>query len=322
MDNQKVITSKQFNAKIQKAADKEILRTAAYCRVSTLQEEQELSYESQCAYYEKLITADPKKELVGVYGDQGISGLHAEGRPELQRMLQDCRDGKIDYVITKSISRFARNAIECQKMLDELNSLGIPVMFEKENVRSDNPQVTLIMKLLISTAQEESNSMSQAIKWSYDNNVKIGKPTRACPYGYKKKPRLKRTDPHIWEIYEPEAVKVRTAFQMIMDGCMINDVMAALTEMERKEGSDYEWKRCRVHKMLRNEAYKGDILSNKFYTPDVLSKHSKVNQGEREQFYLEGHHEPIIAPEVFDEVQIILTTLPKTRRKRGNEWKR
>ena len=319
MDKKKEIITTSFESQVKTAKKKDVLRTAAYCRVSTLMEEQELSYESQCAYYEKLISSDPNMVLVDVYGDQGISGLQAETRPELQRMLQDCRNGKIDYVITRSISRLARNAAQCQAMIDELNALGIPIMFEKENCLSTDPQLSLIMKLLISAAQEESNSISQAISWSYMSNVKMGKPTRICPYGYRKKSRVKRTDPHIWEVYEPEAEKIRKAFQMLIDGFNLKQAAAELTRMEKAEGSDYVWRKDRIRSICRNEAYKGDILTNKYFKPDFLSKCQQENRGERPQYYLEKHHDAIVDEDTFDEVQIILDSFKEQSRKKVQE---
>ena len=315
---EKQIFTKRYNAKKKKADEKKTLRTAAYCRVSSLMEEQELSYESQCAYYEQLISGDPDKELVGIYGDHGISGLHMEDRKGLQAMLQDCRDGKIDYVITRSISRFARNVIECQKMLDELSKLGIPVFFEKEQIISTNPQLGLILKLLISTAQEESNSISQSISWAYENNIKIGRPTRQCPYGYRKKERVKRTDPHIWEIYEPEAAKVRLIFNMFYENKTTREIVEALDRMEEAEGSEYRWNAPRVMTMSANEAYVGDILTNKYYKPDLLSTTQVKNNGERQQYYIEDHHPAIVDRNLFDEVQIIVS-LRRTPKKKGKQ---
>ncbi len=299
----KIIKKTVHNAKIQTAEKKDILRTAAYCRVSTFKEEQELSYESQCAYYKALIEADPKKTLVGVYGDHGLSGLHAEDRPELQRLLSDCREGKIDLILTKSISRLGRNAAECSRMIEELSALGIPIIFERENLSSNDPQLSLILKLLISMAQEESNSTSQAIKWSYTHNVEKGTPTRGTVYGYRKKKREKRTDPHIWEVYEPEAQKIRLMFGLAAKGKSIEAVLKKLNSMEE---NGYKWRKFRVLYLLRNEAYKGDILSHKTYKPDMLSKYGVVNKGERTQFYIEGHHEPIVSKKLFDKVQEII----------------
>lgn len=156
-------------------------RVAAYCRVSTLLEEQELSYESQCAYYESLIENSPDMELVGVYGDQGFSGLHAKNRPEFMRMIRDCLDGRIDLIMVKSISRFSRNTLECQYYVNLLKEHGVTVQFEREGINSGDPQCEFILKLLSAAAQEESNSISQTIQWAQLKNNESGYPTRICP---------------------------------------------------------------------------------------------------------------------------------------------
>ena len=318
----KKIKATYYEAQVAPVEKKEILRTAAYCRVSTLQEEQDLSFESQCAYYEKVISADPKKELVGIYGDHGISGLHASSRPELQRMLADCMAGKIDYIMTKSISRLARNAKECQEILDQLKERNIPVYFEREGIISTDTQFELILKLLSSTAQEESNSQSLAMRWSHDNNIKRGNPTRVCGYGYRKKERKKNTDKHVWEIYEPEAKKVRMMFEMMMNNYTCAEIARKITEIEYEECSGYEWNSNRVRSILKNEIYKGDIRTHKSVKPDYLSKHIVKNNGQFESYYIEDHHEPIVSPETFDEVQNILEYQKKPvgrRKKDGNQ---
>lgn len=291
---------------IEKAEKKEILRTAAYCRVSTLQEEQELSFDNQCEYYRTLIDKDEKKVLVGIYGDHGISGLRADQRPELQRMLQDCRDGKIDSIMTRSISRLARNAAECQEIIMELKALGIPVHFEKEEIISTDPQFELILKLLSATAQEESNSISQAIRWSHNNNNKLGNPTRSCAYGYRKQKREKRTDKHIWEIYEPEAKHVRQLFQWVLDGKSYADMRREINQIEILEGTSRTWTHQTIMKMLTNEVYIGDILTNKSVCIDYVSGKVVKNHGEFEQYYLEDHHPAIIKRKTFDKVQEIV----------------
>jgi DNA invertase Pin-like site-specific DNA recombinase len=140
-----------------------VRRVAAYCRVSTLAEEQELSYETQCAYYARLIEADPTMKLVEVYGDQGGSGLSLKKRPEFQRMMSDCLDGKIDLVLTKSVSRFARNLGDCVNCVRLLREKGIPVMFEKEGITSTDPSCEMLLSVLASLAQQEVHSLSENI---------------------------------------------------------------------------------------------------------------------------------------------------------------
>lgn len=314
----KIITAIENKGTIEKKSEKEVRRVAAYCRVSTLQDEQELSYESQCEYFEKLIASRADMVLVGVYGDQGFSGLIAEKRPELQRMLADARDGKIDLIIVKSISRLSRNMIDLQKMVNEMKSLGISIEFEKEGLKSDDPKFEMVVKFLSACAQEESNSISQAISWAFQKNNSLGKPTRICPFGFRKKPREKG-EPHVWVVHEPEAELVRLAFRMKLKGATLADIGKELRKKQADlpEESQRKWGYSAVRFMLENEAYIGDLLTQKTYTPDYLTKKSKRNKGEREQFYMEDHHPAIVKRKDFEKVGKILEREAAERKARN-----
>ena len=277
-------------------------RVAAYCRVSTLMEEQELSYESQCAYYKQLIESSNDMELVGIYGDQGFSGLHANKRPEFMRLIQDCKDGKVDLIMVKSISRFSRNTIETQEYLSLLKEHGVRVYFEKEKIYSDNPQCDLILKLLSAAAQEESNSISQAARWAIEKNCESGYPTRTCCYGYVKAKR-RAGEKHTWLVDEEKAKRIRMMFNLADKGNSYTQIASKLNEYEISNGGKPEWTPTNVKGRLHNEAYKGDILTGKTFKPDVLSKKSIKNNGQSTQFYIEDHHEPIVSKELFDRVQ-------------------
>ena len=277
-------------------------RVAAYCRVSTLMEEQELSYESQCAYYKQLIEADKKMELVGIYGDQGFSGLHASKRPEFLRLIQDCKDGKVDLIMVKSISRFSRNTIETQEYLSLLKEHGVRVYFEKEKIYSDNPQCDLILKLLSAAAQEESNSISQAARWANEKNCESGYPTRTCCYGYVKAKR-KAGEKHTWIVDEEKAKRIRMMFELADKGNSYTQIASKLNEYEIANGGKPEWTPVNVKGRLHNEAYKGDLLTGKSFKPDVLSTKRIKNNGQSAQFYIEDHHEPIVSRTIFDRVQ-------------------
>ena len=281
---------------------KEKTRVAAYCRVSTLMEEQELSYESQCAYYRQLIEANKDMELVGIYGDHGFSGLHAAKRPEFMRMVQDCVDGKIDLVMVKSISRFSRNTIETQEYIKLLKDHGVRIYFEKEKIYSDNPQCDLILKLLSAAAQEESNSISQTQKWAQEKNNESGYPTRSCCYGYVKAKR-KGNEKHTWLVDEEKAKRIRLMFELADKGFSNKEIVNKLNEYELKNGSAPNWTLIQVRNRLQNEAYKGDLLTGKTFSPDLLSRKRIKNNGQSTQFYIEEHHEAIVSPELFDRVQ-------------------
>ena len=285
-----------------KAKQDGVKRVAAYCRVSTLAEEQELSFETQRMFYEQLIERDPTMMLVGIYGDQGFSGLRTEKRKEFKRLIADCEAGKIDLVLVKSVSRFSRNTVDCIEYLKRLKKHGVTVLFEKEGLNSMDPQTEIILSIYASMAQSESCSHSENIRWSRKRRDEIGDPIRIAPYGYRRvrKGKMARNE---WIICEPEAKRVRLLFQMAYQGYSTKEIREALNRLEEKEGSTRFWGKYRVLGVLRNEAYRGDLLTNKTITMDYLHPKTMKNRGQMEQFYIEQHHEPLVDPEVFDTVQ-------------------
>lgn len=299
---------KQIIMEVKNKKDEEeeskVIRVAAYCRVSTLLEEQELSYDSQCAYYRQLIESKENMELVGIYGDQGCSGLHAEKRPEFQRMIADCEAGKIDEIMAKSISRFARNTLECQKYLKLLKEHGVMVYFEREKLYSDDPQCELILKLLAAAAQEESNSISQTIKWSNEKNCESGYPTRPCCYGFVKAKRG-AGEKHTWLVDEEKAKRIRLVFELADQGKNAREIAKLLRKYEEEHGVTARWSPRNVRARIQNEAYKGDLLLGKTFSPDILSGKRMKNTGQSTRYYIEEHHEPIVSRALFDRVQEI-----------------
>ena len=265
-------------------------RAAAYCRVSTSEEEQELSFETQCEYYEKLIGGMAGTELVGVYGDRGISGAHADTRPGLQALVYQCREGNVDVIYTKSISRFSRNMADCIELIRELRELGVEVIFEKEGLSTLDPNMEMMLSILSTIAQEELNSLSTSIRWSHENRNKAGNPIVRVRYGYEKEDKK-------WKVSEDEANRVKLAFSMADKGCALKDIAAVLEKL-----GDGNWSSSRVRNLLTSEIYKGDVLTNKTYKPDYLSKRSRTNNGEVRQYYIEDHHEGIIDRETWDRV--------------------
>ena len=166
--------------------EKAKIRAAAYCRVSTEQELQDLSFESQCHYYRQLIESDPEMELVDIYGDHGKSGMHIDGRPEFQRMIDDCKAGKIDLIYSKSVSRFARNLSDLLKTLRELKDMNVSVVFEKEGLDTRSAASELMLGILGTIAQEESHSLATNMHWGREERLKKGQPYGAVSYGYRK----------------------------------------------------------------------------------------------------------------------------------------
>ena len=294
-----------------------VKRVAAYARVSTLQEQQELSYETQCAYYKHLIESDPSMTLVGVYGDQGGSGLNMKKRPEFQRMMSDCLAGKIDLVMTKSISRFARNLADCVNCVRLLLEKGIPVMFEKEGINTTDPSSEMLLSVLATLAQEESRNISANIRWALDNRNASGNPARIARYGYR---RSRDADGKvIWEIFEPEAERVRLAFSLASKGERYSEIIRQLNNFEIENGSDDHWTQSRVYEMLKSEVYIGDILTNKFYTSDYLTRRVVRNNGQRMQYFLEEHHKAIVDKATFERVSDLIHKHKLQTRKRRKQ---
>ena len=279
-------------------------RAAAYCRVSTLKEEQELSFDSQVSFYTDMIGRDPSLTLVGIYADQGFSGLNMSRRKEFQSMLADCEAGLIDIIFVKSVSRFSRNAADGLAVLKRLNALGIQVIFEKEGLDSTNPATEMILNIYATMAQNESCSQSENIRWAQTHCAQMGNPVRNACYGYRIEKR-KGDAFRYWVIQEEEAQIIRHIFGLAWQGCCIRDI-----------GEKLGMRSARVQSILRNEAYKGDLLTNKTLRLDYASKKVIRNTGQRDQVYIEAHHEPIVSPDIFDEVQRYLDSgLLSTRSK-------
>lgn len=272
-------------------------RAAIYCRVSTEQELQEGSFEFQRDYYLQKVRNDPDLILVGVYGDFGKSGTSIRKRPELQRLMQDCESGKVDVILTKSISRFARNVADCVEMLRKLKDLGVSVRFEKEGIDTAEPLSEMLITILATVTEEEVNSLSQNVRWSQEESNAAGQPWFQCSYGYKKNGRN-------WEIDEKAAERVRIAYQLAAKGKTYPEIQEALNFCESKYGSNDTWSINRIRYLLRNITYTGDLITGKSYS-NGPGLQQKVNHGEHTQYYIENHHPAIISREEFERVQAV-----------------
>ncbi|MCD8160971.1 MAG: recombinase family protein [Clostridiales bacterium] len=279
------------------------IRVAAYCRVSTLNEEQEESFETQKAAYENLIDSSPNMELAGIYADHGISGGSIKKRKQFQRMMQDCRDGKIDLVMTKSISRFARNLADTLECIRELKGLGIPVHFDKEGIDTMDPSSDLTLGMLAAVAQEEINNMSQNIKWAHRKSWEQGNPKQCAAYGYR---MYMVGDSCEWGICEPEAERIRLAFDMVEKEEKYWKILSALQELEDRDGTGIVWNQQRLHRYLIDVSYIGDRITGKTVSVDCLHGKTIRNKGDYPMYYLEGHHEPIVSREQFERTQEIM----------------
>lgn len=280
-------------------------RAAAYCRVSTGMECQGGSYETQIKYYKDLISSDPNEELVKIYADEG-SGRSTQGRPEFRQMMQDCEDGKIDVIYTKSISRFSRNMLDCVTAVRRLKELGIAVIFERENINTMDRQNELFFHIMAIIAEEESKSIGGNMKLALDSRHERGIPTGKVTYGYR---RVNKEGE--WRVEESEARRVRCAFDLAAKGIGYDMIRKKLDEMERAEGTGVSWSqnRNRLPMMLKHIAYTGDYITDTYYTAYAKNGHRycKRNNGERTRIYMEGHHEPIVSKEQFERVQTLMS---------------
>ena len=278
----------------------EVLRVAAYCRVSTDMEEQASSYASQIRSYTELISQHEGWELVDIYADEAVSGTKTDKREDFNRLLADCRKGKIDRVLVKSISRFSRNTKDCLAALRELMRLGVTVQFEKENIDTGTLTTELMVSVSGSLAQQESMSISQNIRMGYRRRMERGEFIASSPpYGYRNAGggRL--------EIVPEEAEVIRWVFESYLNG---QGIVTIAEEMNRrgvpKKHGEAAWIPYAVACWLRNEKYTGNTLCQKTFTtgfPYISVK----NRGEVDQFYIENSHPAIISQEIFDKVQAL-----------------
>ena len=284
-------------------AEEKRIPTAAYCRVSTKRDTQDGSYEVQRAYYEKLISEDPTLELVGIYGDHGKSGRYMRGRAELNRLIKDCEAGKVKLILTKSISRFARNMMECVETIRHLRELGVTIRFEKENIDTDTMGGELMLGILATIAQEESNSIAANMSWSRRKHLEKGQPWNVPRYGY-----VSVGKEHRWEIVPSEAEVVRKAFYMAGMCYKYPQILAEMNRMEAENGTGRIWKQGPLTNLLRSENYLGDYLANKEVA--IIDENGQVkrvkNRGQKEQFLIEEHHDPLVSRELYGVVQELL----------------
>lgn len=278
-------------------------RVAAYARVSTDSDEQATSYDAQIDYYTKYINSRADWEFVKVYPDDGISGLNTKKREQFNAMINDALAGKIDYIITKSISRFARNTVDTLTYVRMLKERGIGVYFEKENIDTLDAKGELLITIMSSLAQEESRSISENVTWGQRKRFADGKVS--LPYkrflGYEKGET--KDDPPI--VNEEQAVWVKYIYgQFILGKTSFAIARELMDAGVPSPGGKEKWRASTVESILKNEKYKGDALLQKSFTVDYLNKKKKMNEGEVPQYYVENSHEAIIDPREWKLVQL------------------
>ena len=319
------ISTAEMNRTVTKSGP---LRVAAYIRVSSDSSDQENSYETQDKYFSGLLSKNPEWTSAGVYSDYGISGTDKQHRTGYKRLLRHCREGKIDRIVCKSISRFARNTSDFMTALNTLHDHQVTILFEKEGLDTADPTNDFILTTLAAIAQEESRSISSNIRWGNQKRYPKGQARNYDIYGYR---YAKGEDAfetmedgyqiHRVEIVEEEAAIVRRIFQEVEDGKRYSDIARRLNyehipapdqgKAKRKirgrttvkEGIETGWTSAMISRMITLERYCGDALLQKTYTPDFLTHKSRINNGEMPQYLVRDHHPAIISREQFERVQ-------------------
>lgn len=275
-------------------------RVAAYCRVSTDSDEQITSYNTQKKVYTEMIAKNPEWEFAGIYADEGISGTRADKRPGFTQMIKDCYAGKIDIIITKSVSRFARNTVECLEYVRELKAMGIGIIFEEQNIDTLKSDSELYLVIYAGFAQSESESMSKNITWSFRKNFEEGK----VLFRYKQLLGYKKGDNGEPEIVPEEAAIVERIFDMFLEGrslLMISEILQQ--ENIVIPGKSFKFTKHMIQNILRNEKYCGDCILQKTVTVSCITKERKVNEGEAPMYLVQNNHPPIICREKFNRTQ-------------------
>lgn len=281
-------------------ASKRQLRVAAYCRVSTDDEEQLTSYEAQKNYYTDKIMTNKEWTMAGIFADEGITGTSARKRPEFLRMIRQCKQGKIDIVLTKSISRFARNTVDCLNYVRALKELGIAVIFEKENMNTLEIDSEILITMLGAFAQSESESISANVRWGIRQAMKEGKATIQYKYLY----GYRKGDDSKPEIIPDQAEVVRKIYDMFLSGTPVRGIQEYLnTSAVPNINGEPKWARSAIDSILTNEKYCGDVLLQKTYIDDCINKKVKKNTGQLPMYLVQNHHEGIISRETFDAAQ-------------------
>lgn len=275
-----------------------MIRCAAYCRVSSDSEDQLNSFMAQTRYYSQIFENSETEKLIDIYADEGVTGTREDKREEFLRMINDCRKGKIDRIYTKSISRFARNTRDCLKNVRELKSLGITIYFEKENLDTANMTDEMMITILGGLAQEESTSISNNIKWSYQKRFEKGTVNVfSAPFGYK-------LSNGILIIDEAQAEIVRTIFNMFLSGIGYQRI----SEICKKQYFQYKetFSYYGILYILSNEKYIGDSVYQKTFTTNTLPYKKLQNSGQLNKYYIQNTHEAIISRDIFEKTQILI----------------
>ena len=286
-------------------------RVAAYCRVSTDTEEQLNSYAAQKAYYTQLIEENPEWEMAGVFADEGLSGTGTKKRVQFNRMIAACKRGRIDVILTKSLSRFARNTVDCLETVRVLKAQGIGVIFEKENINTLTESSEFLITLFSGFAQAESESLSRNVSWGIQKSMEAGKAT----FHYDRLLGYRKGADGSPEIDPEEAQTVKIIYRRYLEGASLGKIQQELEADAVPTAKAIKgWSRQVIQNILTNEKYIGDVLLQKSFVADCISKKVKKNQGERPMYYVENHHPAIISKDIFHRVKEEMTRRASKRK--------
>ncbi|MEG0077405.1 MAG: recombinase family protein [Anaerorhabdus sp.] len=286
-----VIESKaEYDPKSILSRDK--IRVAAYCRVSTMSDEQETSIINQKTYYKDYIEKKPEWVLVDIYSDDGKSGTSTKGRPEFNRMIEDAMNGKIDLIITKSVSRFARNTIDSIATIKQLREKNVGIFFESDQTNTLDSKWDFTITMLSAFAEEESRAKSVGVKWGFARRFEKGESLMSNLYGYD-------TTAKPYAIIEQEAKVVRRIFREYLEGTSCSEIARRLNEEDIKTKFGNEWTATGIKQLIENEKYTGNSMQLKTYSPHFSVKKRVQNIGQSKKYYIENAHAPIISEEVY-----------------------
>ena len=307
----KVVTKIEANPLlVSKERERTIIRVAAYCRVSTDSAEQLDSYQAQIAYYTDYIAKNPGWRFAGIYADEGITGTKAEKRPEFQRLMRDCKKGKIDLILTKSVARFARNTVDSLSYVRRLKAQGIGVFFEEQNLDSMKTDSEMFIGIHSVLAQAESENISANVRWGIQQRMKSGTfKFRYNILGYKKGAD---GEPEI----EPEGAEtVRLIYSKYLAGESLDQIRDSLVQIGAKSfKGKVEWSKESIKHILTNERFCGDMLLQKTYIDNCISRKTRINHGELPKYLIANNHVPIISRDDFQHVQIELARRSSKRK--------
>ena len=296
----RVIPATRRTAAAERKNNGGVKRVAAYCRVSTDSEEQLNSYTAQKTYYTQLIDGNPEWEMAGIFADEGLSGTSMKKRTEFNRMIAACKRGRIDMILTKSLSRFARNTVDCLEVVRILRTQGIGVIFEKENINTLTESSEFLITLFSGFAQAESESLSRNVLWGKQKSMEAGN----VSFQYKKLLGYQKGADGKPEIVPEEAETVRRIYRSYLRGASLGAIERELSAEAVPTAEGVKgWSRQVIRNILTNEKYIGDALLQKTYITDCISKKVRKNNGERPMYYVENHHEAIVSREIYQRVQ-------------------